>query len=305
MVKTRSDSREGIVFDIQRYSIHDGPGIRTVVFLKGCPLNCMWCQNPEGINPKPEIGFNSKKCTGCGRCIEVCPVGCIDYNFSGRVNRSLCTICGKCVNECYAEALTILGRLMTPEDVLKEVQKDVYFYKKNGGVTFSGGEPTFQDTFLKDSLKLCKEKGFNTALETCGLFKWSDFKHLLQNIDTVLFDLKIIDEKKHIKYCGNSNELILQNAEKIASVFPNIQFRIPLIPRINDDKKNIRQTCEFIKKLNQKSLSIIPYHKLGYEKYSLLNKSPRDYGVKPITLKKIENVQKWIKESGLTPILVI
>src|SRR5665647_2040797 len=202
------DAVRGLVFDIQRFSIHDGPGIRTTVFLKGCPLQCRWCCNPESINPHPELLFNPELCIGCGKCIEVCPTGVASKTGT---DRSLCKSCGKCAETCYAEARYIKGQYMTPQDVIDTAVKDVTFYNRtNGGITFSGGEPLQQIDFLEETLLICQQKGLSTAIETCGYVAWERFERIAHLVDVFLFDIKSSDSDKHLEYTGVRCERIME-----------------------------------------------------------------------------------------------
>ncbi|MFX0123602.1 MAG: glycyl-radical enzyme activating protein [Candidatus Hodarchaeota archaeon] len=300
-----TQSETGLIFDVQRYSIHDGPGIRTVVFLKGCPMSCIWCQNPEGKKKGKEIGFNMIKCIGCGVCEETCSLECINLEEDWRIDRQICTICGECVESCYAEALTIFGREMSVNEVIEIIEKDKPFYAQtNGGVTLSGGEPTMQMSFINRLLKECKKRGLNTAIETCGFFNWEDFKQLLDYLDWLLFDLKMIDEIKHKKYCKVSNKNILKNAQNVSKYFENIHFRFTVIPGVNDDSKNVRKICQFLKIMEVDELHIIPYHKLGYEKYRILGLKPLDTHIKKIKPKMIEKVKGILLKEDIIPIIV-
>ena len=297
-----SKSVEGLIFDIQRYSIHDGPGIRTIVFLKGCPLRCIWCQNPEGQNFYPEVGYNSIKCISCGMCVQICPNDSLKLESVNRIDYQSCNTCGKCVDECYAEALIMFGRKMTVEDVITIIEKDRPFYHKTkGGITLSGGEPIMQKLFVQKLLMECKIRGIDTTLETSGHFNWQDIAPLLKYLDLILFDIKLIDNEKHQKYCGVSNEKILDNAQKLAKLAKKLIFRIPIIPGVNDGMKNIQQTCSLIKETGIKELHLIPYHKLGHDKYRILGRIPSDKNIKPINEKSIEFIKKRVQDEGLVP----
>ena len=267
---------QGVIFNIQRYSIHDGPGIRTTVFLKGCPLNCFWCQNPESQALKPEIFLDRGKCTGCGKCIDVCPTGATHLSEgSPAIERNACTGCGKCVEICPNEARRLAGRNVTVDEVMRHVLRDVKFYENSGGgVTLSGGEPTTQPDFALSILKKCKEVGLHTALDTCGYASWTVLKKLLDHTDLVLFDIKHVDSRKHHEAAGKDNRLILSNAKRIADHKP-IRIRVPLIPGFNDAPEAVRAIVAFVKKeLNSVPIDLLPYNRLGESKYELLE---RDY----------------------------
>ncbi|HAE61132.1 MAG TPA: glycyl-radical enzyme activating protein [Eubacteriaceae bacterium] len=259
---------KGCVFDIQRFSIHDGPGIRTTVFLKGCPLNCKWCCNPESIDPSPELMFNPELCIGCGLCIEVCETGASSING---FNRSLCTGCGKCTDRCYAEAKYIKGRHMLPQEVLEEVIKDVSFYKRtNGGVTFSGGEPLLQIDFLEELLYLCQTKNLSTAIETCGYVPWKNFERIADLVEVFLFDIKSVDNIKHTEYTGVGCERIMENCERLAKIAKRIVIRVPVIPEFNNNLDDLSKIVRFAEKIGVKEVNFLPYHRLAEGKYSFM-----------------------------------
>ncbi len=267
---------EGVIFNIQRYSIHDGPGIRTTVFLKGCPLKCFWCQNPESQNHKPEILFKKDACTGCGRCVEVCPnkANTIVEKLSV-ISRERCIACGKCAEVCPNEARSIVGKIATVDSIVHEILKDKKFYANSGGgVTLSGGEPTAQPDFAVAILKQCKENGLHTAIETCGYTQWSVMQIIAEYTDFFLYDIKCVDSAKHKKGTGQNNELILDNVKKIARLRP-IKIRVPLIPTFNADVDTIREIAKFVKDdLGQIEIDLLTYNKFGESKYERLDRVP-------------------------------
>ena len=223
-----TDVIQGWVFDIQRYSVNDGPGIRTTVFLKGCPLGCLWCDNPESQYKMPELLYLPSLCVNCQRCVAVCEFGATTVGPDGKIqiNRSLCQVCGKCVEACLTGARVLMGRLMGVEEVVQVVNKDTLFYRNSGGgVTVSGGEPTHQAEFVKALLARCHESGLHTALDTCGLVEWDVLEEILEYTDLVLFDLKHMDSEEHRKLTGVGNEIILQNLERLAS-FKSVVVRV-------------------------------------------------------------------------------
>jgi len=270
---------KGCVFNIQRYSIHDGPGIRTTVFLKGCPLRCLWCQNPESQRKDPEILLFKDKCTRCGKCVEVCPTGASSLSAgSSLIDRSKCTGCGKCVDVCPNEARTLVGKSMTVEEVVKEVKKDTSFYNKSGGgVTISGGDALAQPEFSLAILKECKEAGIHTAIETTGYAPWATLEKLLKYTDFVLYDIKQMDSEKHYEGTKTRNPLILENARLVSKMKP-MKVRIPLIPGYNDSVENVRKTACFVRdELGIKDLEVLAYNKLGEAKYDRLDKTGPHY----------------------------
>ncbi len=267
---------KGLIFNIQRYSIHDGPGIRTTVFFKGCPLSCFWCQNPESQAMKPEILFDRHRCTACGQCVIACPAGTNSLaDDSTKINRNKCTGCGKCVEICPNEARKITGRYVTVGEVREEVLRDSKFYENSGGgITLSGGEPALQAEFALQLLRRCKERGLHTALDTCGYVPSQTMQELLEYIDLVLYDIKCLDTTKHSKATGKPNDLIIANAKKIAAYKRDIWVRIPLIPGFNDSPEDIRAIAQFVRKeLGAVRIDLHPYNKLGEGKYSRLRQS--------------------------------
>ena len=265
----------GIIFNIQKFSVHDGPGIRTTVFMKGCPLSCRWCSNAESMNPKPEPGVIVERCTGCGDCVDTCPEHAMAVN-NGKViiDRSICNTCGECISSCPEEAITIYGKKVTVDEVLREVLKDRLFYSgSSGGVTVSGGEPLRQYEFVKELFRKCKEEDINTCLDTCGYASSKVLREVLQYTDNVLFDLKHMDIDKHREFTGVDNECIKENAVIVCGSNADILFRIPLIDGVNSGQDNIRRTAEFIKSLGEgKKVELLPYHRLGIGKYKMLGK---------------------------------
>ncbi len=300
----QTEDTKGFVFNIQHYSIHDGPGIRTTVFTKGCPLSCVWCQNPESQLKTPQLFFTGEKCTGCGACVAVCPEKAIEIsNGKSKTNRLLCKGRGKCAAVCPNEARNLMGKEMSAAEVFQDVNADAVFYRRSGGgVTISGGEPLYQPDFTLAILKLCKEAGLATALDTCGYAKWDIFKRVLEQVDVVLYDFKHMDPGAHKKFTGASNELILENAAKIVSEFPDIAFlaRLPVIPGYNDDKENIIRTANFIKELGKSiKVHLLPYHRLGETKYERLEK-PGMPRIEPPTEERMEELRQLVASFGLT-----
>lgn len=258
-------SATGIVFDIQRFCIHDGPGIRTVVFFKGCPLHCRWCQNPEGLNPQVEISFTRERCVGCRECLKVCPLGAITFEKIGRIDRELCDRCGKCAEVCCAAALRVVGRAYTGGQLLEEATADMLFFSSSGGgITLSGGEPTYQAEFLAGFLPLCKERGLHVALETCGHVSWEALEQLLPLVDLVLYDIKAVDSALHLKLTGVSNELVLANLERALDEYRSkVAIRVPLIPGLTATVRNLADIARLLKKRDIREVSVLPYHKMG------------------------------------------
>jgi len=286
-----------LVTNIQGYSIHDGPGIRTVVFLKGCGLECQWCSNPECISPRPEVGFVKALCTRCGKCAEICPHGALVYEADGfpRIERERCTGCGLCSSACSYKAIILYGQEMSAEEIFNAVKPDKMFYDTSGGgVTVSGGEALLQPQLVHDLFERCRQAGIHTCIETSGNVPESALKKVLPFTDYILFDLKMMSSDKHQKYTGKPNRLILDNAKLVATSGIETLFRMPLIPGINDDRQNIEETAGFLHTLGEKSLRIelMPYHRLGKGKYDSLG---RDYylsGLPAPEPEQVESVKK-------------
>jgi pyruvate formate lyase activating enzyme len=270
-----------LLVDIKRNALDDGPGIRTLVFFKGCPLSCVWCQNPEAKSPYKEISFNRNSCTECGTCIKVCNQKAIDFLYKYRIDRSKCNLCGDCIEVCPNNALKFVGQEYNIKDLLEIVLKDKTFYKNSGGgVTFSGGEPLYHIDYMKNLVKKLKKEDIHMCIETCGYYNRDTFyEFILPYIDLIYFDLKIYEPELHVKYCGDSNKKILENFEdliKIKSI--EIVPRIPLIPSITDTDENLSKLANYLKTLNIKRVILLPYNPLWLSKPEMLGlKSSYNY----------------------------
>ncbi len=263
----------GYIFDIKKFSINDGPGIRTTVFLQGCPLDCPWCHNPEGRPTKPVLMYRANRCTLCGECVNVCKHDAIHINGQILTDRNGCTNCGKCTEVCYTGAREISGCRVSVDEVVAQVERDIPFYEQSGGgVTFSGGEPMMQPRFLKKLLHACREAGIHTAVDTSGCCSWDDLDDIRALTDLFLYDLKLLDETCHREVIGVSNRQILENLKRLSAAGAALYIRIPLIPGINDDETNLRQTGEFISRLNGiTGVEVMGYHEIGLAKYQALD----------------------------------
>ncbi len=266
---------KGTVFNIQKYSLHDGPGIRTTVFLKGCPLNCWWCHNPESKALAKQVTFTKKLCIGCESCLNRCENNAIDLSRENSIfDRGKCKRCGSCSEVCPTNAIKLLGKEMTVAEVVNEIEKDRVFYEESeGGVTFSGGEPLMQHDFLYQLLKKCKQKDLHTALDTSGFTDWHILEKAAKLTDLFLYDIKHMTNEKHLKFTGVSNAPILSNLQRLALVHSNIQIRLPIIPGINDDEENIVATGEFISAIGLRNVSILAYHHTGVDKYERIEEA--------------------------------
>jgi pyruvate formate lyase activating enzyme len=265
----------GIVFNIQRFSIHDGPGIRTTVFLKGCPLHCVWCHNPESISPDPEISFNAESCERCGRCAAVCPTEAhIIQGSDHRFIRDLCNKCGICVEECMPEALQLIGEKMSAEEVLLEVERDLPFYEtSNGGMTLSGGEPLFQFDFSLSLLKLANERDIHTCVDTSGCAPNSHFEAMLPFVDLFLFDFKGRDPAFHKKYTGANPNLLMKNLEYLVKSKMKVILRCPIIPGYTDSNRHFKDIADLDKEFpSLLGIDILGFHEFGKGKYTRLGK---------------------------------
>jgi pyruvate formate lyase activating enzyme len=260
---------EGWVFDVQRFSTHDGPGIRTTVFLKGCGLRCLWCHNPESWLPTPELQVFENLCIACGRCIPVCASKARHLeNGALALDRDLCVVCGACAEACPSEALRISGRRTRTSEIVAEVLRDRPFYETSGGgVTLSGGEPLLQPEFVAAVLAACSREGVHTAIETAGHVQWSAFERVLPFTQLVLFDLKCMDAERHRAATGSDNALVLENARRLGSSSTPMIVRMPIIPGVNDETSEVRAVAHFASRLSAvQAIELLPFHAFGSHK---------------------------------------
>jgi pyruvate formate lyase activating enzyme len=269
------DTVTGVTFNVQRFSTEDGPGIRTTVFMKGCPLRCRWCHNPEGLSPQPQLVWYNVRCLGARACLAACPTGALELTPAGmRIDRERCSPCDLCVGACPSAALEVIGRQWTPEELLALVARDTAFYETSGGgVTVSGGEPAMQSGFLEAFLALCHEGGIATALDTCGYADWSVYERLLPHVDLVLFDLKIADRERHREATGVYPDRIFENAAAIAARGVPMWVRTPVIPGYTDDEENVAALAAFIAEHLPavQRWDLLAYTNLGRPKYQRLD----------------------------------
>ncbi|MCY6372805.1 glycyl-radical enzyme activating protein [Clostridium ganghwense] len=262
------------ICEIERYAVHDGPGIRTVVFLKGCPLKCLWCSNPETQRKQNEIYYNSKKCIMCERCVDACKEKALRVKEDRiSIDREKCTSCGACTKECPMGALNLVGKFMSVQEVFQEVNKDMVFYQQSqGGITISGGEVLIHGDFTVALLKECKKNYINTAIETSGFGNYETLKSISVYADLIMFDIKHTNNDTHKKLTGVENKTILDNLNKLSKIHRNIIIRVPLITGLNDSIENIENTVKIAEQYGIKEVHLLPYHSLGKEKYKQLQK---------------------------------
>jgi len=294
--------KTGIIFDIKHYAIHDGPGIRTTVFLKGCPLACRWCHNPEGIDPAPFWVYQPERCIRCGACVENCPQQALRLTPQGVVPSGLpCRKCFVCTQICPAEARQQIGRRVTAAEMLSEIQKDIPFYDTSGGgVTFSGGEPLMQHEFLLELLKLCGSEHIHRAVDTTGFADPDVLTAVAAHTDLFLYDLKMMDAAKHEKYTGVSNRLILDNLKQLANLKTALIIRIPLIPGVNDDDDNLDRTGAFLHALQGiKKVDVLPYHAFQKSKYIRFGINHRGDSITPPSAEMLSRARERLESFGL------
>ncbi len=292
----------GMVSNIQRYSTQDGPGIRTTVFLKGCPLNCWWCHNPEGRSGNPQVIIQESRCVLCGECIVICPTaGSNSSDEAPRKAGAECTLCGACVDACPTGARQMTGGRRTVDEVIAEVVKDSIFYDDSGGgVTFSGGEPLMQPRYLRALLEACRARGIHTAVDTCGYAPLENLRDAVPATDLFLYDLKFMDEASHIRYTGVSNAVILANLEELGQVHGNIWLRIPIIPGLNDSEDQLDAMARFAASVpGVRQVNLLPYHRTGVQKFKRLGQNYHLPGLRPPTKEQMDSALARFSAAGL------
>lgn len=294
----------GLVSNIQKYSLQDGPGIRTTVFLKGCPLDCWWCHNPEGRRSRPEVVVMENRCVRCGECVEACPE--LPGPLAAAklpVVAETCRLCGECIDACATGARQMIGRQMTVREVMVEILADRIFYEQSGGgATFSGGEPMMQARFLEALLTACRERGIRSVLDTCGYAPEESFVRIAAMADLVMYDLKSFDEATHSRFTGVSNDLILSNLRALDRGHRNIWIRLPVIPGVNDQPRLLDELAAFLAPLaNVRQINLLPYHKTGVAKFKRLGREYRLPDLDPPTPDQMESVARRLAAAGLGP----
>jgi pyruvate formate lyase activating enzyme len=294
---------QALIFDIKPYSINDGPGIRITIFLKGCPLSCDWCHNPEGISPHLQKLYSKAKCIGCGTCVENCPLNALTLTAEGIItNTDLCDLCGICADVCPTKAMEMSGTKVTVEEIMKRIRREtVMMDQSEGGVTISGGEPMMQSDFLIELLDALGSEGIHRAVDTTGFAKTETLLEVAQRTELFLYDLKMMDSQRHKSFTGVPNEKILENLKILAESGANINIRIPLIKGINADEDNIRKSAEFVAELagEKKLVSLLPYHNIAIHKYGKLGQDYESGDMLEPSPTEIDNAIRIFAEFGL------
>jgi pyruvate formate lyase activating enzyme len=293
---------KGIVFDVKRFALHDGPGTRTTVFFKGCPMACRWCHNPESQDRRPQLAYSRSRCSkDCHRCVAVCPEGALVADGPRiRIRRVLCTLCRECLHVCPSEALEVIGREMSVEELIAEVERDVVFFDESGGgMTVSGGEPLSQPEFLDSLLTACRKNGVHTALDTCGYAPFSVLRKAASKVDLILFDVKIVDDRAHRLFTGVSNRLILENLRALSALTDNIVIRIPLIPGMTDSPLQLKETAEFALSLRRvRRIGLLNFHRGGRKKYAKIGRVDSMPDARPLPDERLESIRRELAAYG-------
>lgn len=300
----------GCVFNIQKFSVHDGPGIRTIVFLKGCGMRCWWCSNPESQNASPEKAYNVNRCLGldkCVRCVEACARNAITRAEDGKIaiDRSRCEGCDQpCVGACPAQGMIMYGQTRAVDDVLNVVEQDSLFYARSeGGMTLSGGEPLLQREFMLALLREARRRRINTSMETCGLAPWENLRDACENLNSIMFDIKTLDPQKHLEQTGAPIEPVLENFKKMMEAFPNLEVhvRTPIVPGFNDSVEAVLPIAELVAQYPNADYEMLPYHRLGTQKYEFLG---REYPMGDVTLDESVMPELYEAVRGITKVAV-
>ena len=303
--------KNGIVFSLQRLSAHDGPGWRTLVFLKGCPLSCRWCSNPESWDRQPELAFNPDRCIGiheCTRCFDICPLKAVSLSPDENtvvINRNTCDNCGLCADECPPQALYMFGQSMTLPEVLRKIEEDALFYSRSGGgLTLGGGEPILQAEFATDLLAQAKKRGLHTAIETCGVVPRKKLELVCRHVDHVLYDIKSVDKQKHKAYTGSANTRILNNLKWLNNTLPQMKVtvRTPVVSGFNDTPDDISAIIDWLKSNTEISdYELLPYHRFGSPKYGYLDRSYQLAELLPPSVPLMKKLNALVKSRFCKP----
>jgi len=296
----------GLVFNICRQSRTHGPGLRTTVYFKGCPLDCWWCHSPEGQSPYPEVMINEKRCVRCGVCVTNCPIDAITpEECAMTTNREICTVCGTCTENCEAGAREMIGRRLTAEELLAEIEADRPIYEQTGGgTTFSGGEPLIQRPFLQAVLVGCQERGIHTALDTTGFAPWEAVDSIRPYVDLFLYNVQLVDDRRHIQYTGVSNKLILENLRRLSDLGHPIVLRAPIIAGINDDGQSVSELCELVASLRLERVELLPYQPAPAGKYEALARPGRLPELRAPASETLAGLAECLSHSGL-PVAIL
>lgn len=291
---------ENLVLNIQKYSIHDGEGIRTTIFFKGCPMNCKWCHNPESQSYKLEIMHNQEKCTKCGKCAISCSQHAINFENKKLVTNNRCIACGDCIDVCVNNAREKVGKLYKIDELMNEIEKDRMFYEEsNGGVTLSGGEVMTQNMdYIEAVLIKCKKMGYSVNIDTCGHASFDNFERILPYIDTFLYDIKHLDNETHKMLTGQGNELVIGNLKKLSENGAKINIRMPLVEGINSDDTHIKKIIEFLKGIRIWQINLLPYHNTGKSKYEKLGVEYKGDSYIPPDMERIEEIKSMFEKNN-------
>jgi pyruvate formate lyase activating enzyme len=297
-----SDRLRGLVFDLMRFALHDGPGIRTTVFLKGCPLHCWWCHNPESQRREPELIYHEERCTLCADCMGVCPHGAVRLEDGKAItDPALCQQCGECVEVCVADARRLAGQWMSVDDVVAEVTRDqILFEESGGGVTLSGGEPLMQAAFAEELLAALHGRGIHTVLDTCGFANPKLLRRVSPHVDLFHYDLKLMDAEKHRQFTGVSNDLILANLKMLAEQGSAVIVRMPIIPTVNDGEEAIAAASCYLRQLGLRNVDLLPYHRIASGKYRRLHQDYRLEDLEPPSAEQMEALAARFRHEGFT-----
>ncbi len=306
---TVTASRTGTIFDVKRFAVHDGPGVRTTVFLKGCPLRCAWCHNPESQERRPELLFWSERCVACGACVSTCPNGAIARAPSGakpETDRTRCAACGACVTACVPRARTIVGSTRTIDDLVAEIDRDVLFYDQSqGGVTLSGGEPLAQPAFAATLLRECRERRIHTAVDTCGFADEEALAAVAAYTDLFLYDVKLLDDERHRRWTGVSNATILANLRRLSAEGRRLWIRYPLIPGVNDLERDVADLGRLVSRLpGVEAVQVLPYHAAGERKFAHLGRRYALADVLPPNPETAEHAAAAVRAAASLPVTI-